>query len=89
MLPTKISYQLQLPSIAINEHLSDPFLSIITFLKFPLPMILEINSNIPVKAYFSHDQLNVEDLNKIKSIPLPPSSLLEKLLNQSLRAALE
>jgi peptidoglycan biosynthesis protein MviN/MurJ (putative lipid II flippase) len=77
MLPTKIPHQLQLSSIAINELLLDLSLSIIAFLKFPLLVILGIDSNIPVKAYFSYDQLNVEDLNKIKSIPLPPSSLLQ------------
>ncbi|KAG1730654.1 uncharacterized protein EDB91DRAFT_1006336, partial [Suillus paluster] len=80
---------LQLPSTAITELLPDPSLSIIAFLKFPLPVISKIDCNISVEAYFSHDQPNVEDLNKIKSIPLPPSSLLEKLLDQGLRAALE
>ncbi|KAG1826106.1 uncharacterized protein BJ212DRAFT_1295369 [Suillus subaureus] len=39
MLPTKIPHQLQLPSTAITELLPDPSLSIIAFLKFPLPVI--------------------------------------------------
>ena len=74
---------LTLPATVAAALLPDPNLSVLQLLEFPLSPASTINLtklNLCPSAYFSSDQLNVDDLDIIKMIPVPPVDTIDVLL---------
>jgi hypothetical protein len=73
-----------IPAHAVACLLPDPSLSILGFLEylFPPPIIFS-KPRSPPSAYLSSDQPNIEDIQKIKTIPIPPSDIINMLLQHT------
>ena len=83
-MPTTIPTVLTMPATAVACLLPSPSLSILGFLEFVLPPptgpIIPSKNHAPPSAYFSFDQPNIEDIQVIKAIPVPPPDVIDTLL---------
>ncbi|KAH0834859.1 hypothetical protein J3R83DRAFT_10486 [Lanmaoa asiatica] len=77
-----VTLELKLPVNAITCLLPKSMLSILDFLKFPLPPPVILSKPYPSpSAYFSSDEPNIQDIQKISSIPTPPPDVVNTLLS--------
>lgn len=80
-MPTTIPTALTMPATAVACLLPSPSLSILGFLEFVLPSpVISSKTHTPPSTYFSFDQPNIEDIQVIKAIPIPPSDVIDMLL---------
>ncbi|KIK74737.1 hypothetical protein PAXRUDRAFT_19593 [Paxillus rubicundulus Ve08.2h10] len=82
-LPTAL--RLTLPMNVVTSLLPESTLSVLDFLKFPLPPP-EILSNPSPSMYFSSNKPNIQDIQKINSKPTPPD-IVNTLLSHTTKSA--
>jgi hypothetical protein len=63
--------ELEVPLAAQTKLLPVSNLSVLDFLKFPLPILSQTSNTHPTSAYFSSNAPNLLDKNTIRKIPVP------------------
>jgi len=80
MLSPTIHPLLEIPAQIRRQVFPDASLSILDFLKFPLPVISGVAPQHKTSQYFSNQTPTVEDITIIQKIPIPPAKTVADLV---------